>query len=98
MKVLQTQDIKVGKKSILCLSLKLNKKFLIVLRGDKGYVMCGYLSMKVANKFADSAVKVKGVSTIKDALDAKVYSLSQEAKKIGIKRNQRIKDVIKIIA
>lgn len=96
-KVLVSQKIKVGKKHILAVNLKLSSKNLIVLSGSKGYVMCGYLNLSTANKFNDVAVKITKVSTIKEALAARVHSVSYSAKKIGIKKGKGIKDVLKII-
>ena len=92
------RSIKVGKKRIQALCLKLGRKNLIVLRGQRGYIMCGYLNLAVAGKFKDSAVKISGVATINQALKSKVNSLSLEAKKMGIRKGQLIKDVLKIIA
>lgn len=96
--MLVSRKIKVGKKYVLGLCLKLSSKSLIVLSGRKGYVMCGYLNLAAANKFKDVAIKISGVSNLKEALSAKVHSTTQMAKKIGIRRNQLIKDVLKIIA
>ena len=90
--------IKVGKKSIKAFLIRLVDKNLIILKGSQGYIMCGYLNLSAANKFREVAVKVTGVSSIEDVLKAKVHSLSYEAEKLGLRRNQKIKDVIKIIA
>ena len=78
--------------------MKLGSKNLIVLRGSKGYVMCGYLNMKAANSFKEVAVKITGAATIKDALKSKAAAVSVAARGIGLRRNQPIKDVLKIIA
>jgi len=96
--MLTYKKIKAGKKQIEAISLKLNSKTLVVLRGDKGYIMCGYLNMKAANKFKDVAVKITGVSSIKEALAAKVYSVSFAAKKLGIRKRQPINSVLKTIS
>jgi uncharacterized protein YunC (DUF1805 family) len=92
------RSIKVGKKRIQALCLKLGRKNLIVLRGQKGYIMCGYLNLAVAGKFKDQAVKIIGASTINQAIESKVHSCSPAAKKLGIRKGQPIKDVLKIIA
>lgn len=96
--MLVSRKIKVGKKYVLGLCLKLSGKSLIVLSGRKGYVMCGYLNLGAANKFKDVAVKISGVSNLKEALNAKVHSATHMAKKLGIRKNQPIKDVLKVIA
>lgn len=90
--------IKVGKKYIKAVLIKLISKNLILLIGKKGYVMCGYLNLKAANKFKDAAIKITGVSSIEDALKAKVHSLSFAAKGLGIYKGQDIKEALKIIA
>ncbi len=96
--MLKTQKIQVGDKVVEGLSLKLQERTLVVLRGDKGYVMCGYLNLEAADKFGDAAVIVTGVSSIEDALNATVSACSQAASKLGITKGQPIKDILKLIA
>lgn len=96
--MLKSRKIKVGKKDVTALMMKLGDKNLIVLSGKKGFIMCGYLNLAVANKFGDVAVKITGVSSIKNALAAKVHSASAQAKRLKIKKGQPIKDVLKVIA
>ena len=96
--MLVSRKIKVGKKNILAVLVKLAGKNLIVLRGSRGYVMCGYLNLVAANKFGDVAVVVTGVASISQTLKAKVHSVSRAARKMGIKKGDSIKDVLKIIA
>lgn len=98
MKTINTKKIKIGKNTLDALSVRLLDKTFILLRGNKGYIMCGYLNMSAANKFKDVAVKIKGISTIDDALRATVFSCSRQAKKLGVKKGQPVKDVLYIIA
>ncbi|MBU1122295.1 MAG: DUF1805 domain-containing protein [Candidatus Omnitrophota bacterium] len=95
--MLRSKKIKVGNKYIDAFSIKLSSKNLIVLRGSKGYVCCGYLNLTAAEKFNDVAVKIVKVSTIEEAVGAKVYALSRAAKKLGIHKGQKVKDVFEII-
>jgi len=92
------KKIKVGKKSVLALELKLHKKKLIILKGKKGFVMCGYLDLAVAEKFGDCAVRITGVSTIRQALRTQVESCSSSAQRLGIYKGHPIKEVLQIIA
>ncbi len=57
---------------------------LLVIRAKKGFVMCGYLNMDVANKLGDVAVRVTGVKSFEDVLNAKAVDVSEAAKKVGI--------------
>jgi len=93
-----TKEIAVGKKTIICLSLNLLSKNLIVLRGSNGYVMCGYLDLTIAEKFQDAAVRVTGVSSIEEALEARVDSCTGLAEKLGIHKGQPIQEVLPLIA
>ena len=96
--MLVTKKIKIGKNYIEALMMKFQTKNLIVLSGKKGYVMCGYLNLKAAQKFNDVAVKITGVSTINEALNSQVHSCTTGARALGIKKGQRIKEVLSIIA
>lgn len=82
----------------MAIDLRLLDKHLIVLRGSKGYIMCGYLNLKAADKFGDCAVKITGVSSIQESLRARVHSCSRQARKIGIYKGQLIKDILTKIA
>lgn len=96
--MVQYKKIKVGKKSVETVLFNLAGKNLIVLRGSRGYIMCGYLNMAAAEKFKDVAVKITGVSTISEALRTTVASCTSRARALGIRRAQSVKDVLKIIA
>ncbi len=80
------------------LRMRLAGKYLIVLRGRKGYVMCGYLNLEAAEKFGDVAVRIVKVSTLRDALKATVESCTAAARQRGIYPGQPIKEVLAIIA
>ena len=95
--MVKSRKIKIGKKYVLGICLKLTSKNLIVFSGRRGYVMCGYLNLKAADKLKDVAAKITGVSTINEALDANVHSATSAAKRLGIHKGQAIKDVLKII-
>lgn len=96
--MLKYKKIKIGKKYIEAVSFRLLGRNLIVLRGSKGYVMCGYLDMKTAEKFKEAAIKIVKVSTIKEALEADVYASSIQAKKLGVEPGDTVRDALKLIA
>ena len=92
------KKIKIGSKIIIALNIKLQKKNFILLRGSRGYIMCGYLDLKTADKFSDVAMKIVGVSNIRQALNAKVVFISKQAKKQGLYRGQSVNEALRIIA
>ena len=96
--MLRYKKIRIGKKYIEALCLNLQSKNLILIKGRHGYIMCGYLNMKAAQKFEDAAVKITGISSIEEALKTSVHSCTSSARKLGISKGQPVKDVLKIIA
>lgn len=96
--MLKYKKIKLGRKYLETLLFSLFGKNIIIIKGSQGYIMCGYLNLRAAEKFKDLAIKIVGVSTIEDALKASVYSCSTSARKKGVRKGQPIKEVLKIIA
>ena len=66
------------------LSFKLGAKKLVLLKARRGYIMCGYLNLKIADKFHDAAAVVKGVSSVQQLLKARVVAVSKLARKFGV--------------
>jgi len=92
------KKIKVNGKIIDAIAVKLLAKNFILLRGSRGYVMCGYLNLRAAGKFNDAAVKITGVSGIGQARKTTVAACTAAARKLGIRKGQPIQDVLKLIA
>ncbi|MFZ3060486.1 MAG: DUF1805 domain-containing protein [Candidatus Methanoperedens sp.] len=78
------EQIKLEKGSALGLKMDMENAPLLVIRAGCGFVMCGYLNMDVANKLGDVAVRVTGVRTFEDVLNAKAVDVSEAARKLGI--------------
>jgi uncharacterized protein YunC (DUF1805 family) len=83
-KKMKTQTITLEKGKITGYWIDLGKAPLILLQAEKGYVMCGYLNMAVANKLGVIAGRVTGVKTFDDALRAPIVEASENAKKAGL--------------
>ena len=53
------QEIEVGNKKYQYINEKLGKKApMIIVKGETGYIMCGYLNLDAANSLGDVAVRV----------------------------------------
>lgn len=91
------EKIKLDKGSAMGLSFQMQKAPLLVIKADKGFVMCGYLDMDTAGVLGDAAVKVKGVSTFDDVLKAPVVGATQEAANIGIKVGMTGKEALELM-
>ena len=88
------EENKLDKGSALGLKLDMEHAPLLVIRAGKGFVMCGYLNMDVANKLGDVAVRVTGVNSFEDVLNAKAVDVSEAAEQIGIKVGMSGKDAL----
>jgi uncharacterized protein YunC (DUF1805 family) len=82
---MEKEIIEIEKGDVIGCHIDLANAPLIVIKSKKGYIMCGYLNMDVANKLGDIAGKVTGVKTCDDALKATVVEISDKAKKKGLK-------------
>ena len=67
---------------------------LLLIKGENGFVMCGYLSSDVAERVGLAAAIVSGVSTFEDVLNAEIKFATSTANKLGVKTGQVVKDVI----
>ena len=78
-------EIRLQKGIVTGSLIKLQNASLIVINSSNGYLMCGYLNIDTANKLGDIAGKVTGINDFKEALEAKIVELSDNAKKLGLK-------------
>jgi len=68
----------------LGIKVELGKAPLLLIRAEKGFVMCGYLNVAVADSLGEVAARVSGVSSFEDVLEAKIIEVSEKAKEQGI--------------
>jgi len=67
---------------------------LLLMKGEKGFVMCGYLNLEVAEKLGAAAAIVSGVKTFDDVLNAEIKAATSKAKKLGVEPGKVVKEVI----
>lgn len=60
------------------------KSPLLVIKAPKGVMGCGYLNIETFNRTGEAAVIVRGVNTHDDMLKAKVVTVSEAARALGI--------------
>ncbi len=74
-----------------------NAPNLVLLRGEKGFVMCGYLNINVCEKLGLIAAIVSGVKTVEDLLDAQIKASTTKAKELGIVPGKKVREIIGLI-
>lgn len=92
--MIEIETVPVGSKTFQYLKVSMKKAPLILLKGQVGYVMCGYLSVETAEKLGDIAVRVTGVSDLESLIAATVNDLTSNASALGIKKGDRISEIL----
>ncbi len=78
------EQIQLENGCALGLRFEMQKYPLLVIRAEKGFLMCGYLNVSAAESLGDAAAKVKGVQSFEDMLKAQVVEVTQQARELGI--------------
>ncbi|MEO5803876.1 MAG: DUF1805 domain-containing protein [Verrucomicrobiota bacterium] len=74
------------------------KSPLLLIKGAKGILACGYLNIETFNKTGEAAAIVSGVRTHEDMSKAKVIAVSNAARSIGIELGMTGEDALKKFA
>ncbi len=67
---------------------------LLVLVADRGFVMCGYLNLDVAERLGVAAAVVSGVRTFEDMLKAEVRACTSRAREMGVREGMRGREAL----
>jgi uncharacterized protein YunC (DUF1805 family) len=70
---------------------------LILVMGEKGFVMCGFLNVESAEKLGVTAAVVSGVKTFDDVLNGQVKAVTSKAKNLGIEVGMKGADALKLM-
>lgn len=59
---------------------------ILLVKARLGLLACGYIKIEIANKVGDVCAIVSGVKNNEDMLLAKVVAVSEEAEKLGVRK------------
>lgn len=82
----------------LAVRLQMNNAALLVIRAAKGFVMCGYLNVAVADRLGDAACVVTGVDSFEDVLRAPIVDVSENARRLGIIKGMSGREALDILS
>ena len=71
---------------------------LVLIKGEKGFVMCGYLNIEAAERLGATAAVVSGVNSFDDVLNAEIRLSTTKAKEIGLVPGEVVRTVIGALA
>jgi uncharacterized protein YunC (DUF1805 family) len=88
--------IKIDAKSCMGLRTDLpDSPPLLLIIGEKGFVMCGFLNMESAEKLSVAAAIVSGVKTFDDILNGQVKSATSKARNLGVEVGMKGMDALR---
>lgn len=70
---------------------------LVLVVAEKGFVMCGFLNVEVAERLGVAACMVSGVKTFEDVLNAEVRAVTSKAKSLGVKTEMRGLEALRLM-
>lgn len=94
---MQNKLLKINDKEFWAHESKLGDKSLVYIKGEFGYIMCGYLNKEAADSFGDLAAVVSGVSTVEDLLEKNLIWVSERARKLGLSIGMSVRAALEII-
>ncbi|MDH5448601.1 MAG: DUF1805 domain-containing protein [Candidatus Bathyarchaeota archaeon] len=96
--MIEVGQLKVDGKTALGLKVDLpDSPPLVAVIGERGFVMCGFLNVDVAERLGVTAAMVSGVKTFDDVLDAEVKAVTSKAKMKGIKQGMKGREAVKLL-
>ncbi len=70
---------------------------LVMIIGQTGFIMCGFLNMEAAEKLNVTAATVSRVRSFDDVLEAEVKAVTSKAERKGIKVGMKGRDAVKLL-
>ena len=90
--------IRVDDKVAIGLKVDLpNSPPLLLVVGQTGFVMCGFLNVDAAEKIGVAAAMVSGVKSFDDVLNAEIKAATSKAQTKGIKPGMKGRDAITLL-
>ena len=98
-RLIYIEKIKIGDKTVLGLKVELpDSPPLLLMVGEKGFIMCGYLNVEVAERLQAAAAMVSGVKSFQDVLEAEIKAATSKAREMGISLGMKGREALKKLA
>lgn len=70
---------------------------LLIIKGSKGFLACGYVNVETCNKTDEACAIVSGVKTHDDMLNTEIKFVSNKAQELGIKEGMASSEAIELM-
>ncbi len=96
--MIYTTPLRIDDKTAIGLRVDLpDSPPLVLIMGQTGFVMCGFLNMDVAEELNVAAATVSGVRNFDDVMEAKVRAVTSKAERKGIRAGMTGRDAIRLL-
>ena len=94
--MISVMSVKVNDETCLGVRVELpDSPPLLLVVADKGFVMCGFLNVDVAEKLGVAAAVVSGVKSFEDVLNAEVKAITSKARDLSVSVGMKGVDALK---
>jgi uncharacterized protein YunC (DUF1805 family) len=98
-RMIKIDNVRVGGSTFQGLKVELKDlPPLLLIEGEEGFVMCGYLNIDAAESLGATAAVVSGVKSFEDVLNAEIKISTTKAKALGLEPGRIVRDVIGALA
>lgn len=95
--MIQIDNVERDGRSYTFMKVEMGKAPFLLLKGEAGYVMCGYMNLDAAEKLGDLGVRVSGVNDLQTLLDSRVAGCTSKASGAGIKEGDKVSSILHLI-
>ena len=94
--MINVSSLKVGGKVFSGMKVDLPESPpLVLIVGEKGFVMCGFLNVETAERLNVAVAVVSGVKSFDDALNGQVKAVTSKAKNLGVEVGMKGSEALK---
>ena len=98
-RLIYIEKIKIDDETVLGLKVELpDSPPLLLMVGEKGFIMCGYLNVEVAERLQVAAAMVSGVKSFQDVLEAEIKAATSKARELGINLGMKGREALRKLA
>ncbi|MBW2063669.1 MAG: YunC family protein [Deltaproteobacteria bacterium] len=69
---------------------------LLIIKGERGFLGCGYINVDACNRTGEACALVIGVKTHEDMLDADIKAVSREAERLGVRVGMKGREALEL--
>ena len=98
-RLIYIEKVKIDDETVLGLKVELpDSPPLLLMVGEKGFIMCGYLNVEVAERLQVAAAMVSGVKSFQDVLEAEIKAATSKAREMGISLSMKGREALRKLA